>query len=300
MANASCPVKPAGLQPGHAGPVIRVSTRAAISAFTAPDSTQGRVSAFLPGMRAGWVFITISLWLMAGAQGLAQTVTAHRLNDFGLITVASAEGETLTLRLAGIELPRDGTPGHGLAMQFIDSELEARPVTLLSGGEERLDRFGNLIGDLDLGGHTLAALLVREGYAMAYSWPDTREAAARLLPLEAEARQAGRGLWGAGVLEIRTPEPNTLALYLETVQIVEGRVISIGDTQDRLYLNFGFDYRTDFTVSIEQGDTARFEEAGLDLRALEGRIVRVRGWVQAINGPSISVDHPERIEVLTP
>lgn len=251
-------------------------------------------------MRAGWALITISLWLAAVPGVNAQSVTAHRLNDHGLITVSTGDGETLTLRLAGIELPRDGTPGHALAMQFIDAELDGQAVTLVSGREERLDRFGNLIGDLDMGGSTLSALLVREGFAIAYSWPDTRDTAARLLPLEAEAREAGTGLWGAEVFVIRSPEPNTLALYLETVQIIEGRVISIGDTRDRLYLNFGFDYRTDFTVSIEQRDTARFEESGLDLRALEGRIIRVRGWLQAINGPSISIDHPERIEVLTP
>lgn len=246
------------------------------------------------------MLITISLWLMAAAGALAQSAAAHRLDDHGLITFVAADGETMTLRLAGIELPRGGTPGHALAMQFIDSELEGRPVTLLSGGGERFDRFGNRLGDLDLGGQTLAEQLVREGFAIAYSWPDTREAAARLIPLEAEAREAGRGLWGADVFRIRTPEPNTLALYLETVQIIEGRVISIGDTRERLYLNFGFDYRTDFTVSVNQRDTARFEEAGLDLRTLEGRIIRVRGWIQAINGPSISIDHPERIEVLTP
>ena len=298
--SSPCPVKPAKLQPRHAGSLVCVFPRVLKTAFAAPDSTQARVRAFLPGMRAGWVLITISLWLMAAAQGLAQTVTAHRLNDFGLIAVSSAEGETLTLRLAGIELPRDGTPGHGLAMQFIDSQLDGQTVRLLSGREERLDRFGNLIGDLDLGGQTLSARLVREGFAIAYSWPDTRDTAARLLPLEAEAREAGTGLWGGGVFVIRSPEPNTLALYLETVQIIEGRVISIGDTRDRLYLNFGFEYRTDFTVSIEQRDTARFEESGLDLRVLEGRIIRVRGWIQAINGPSISIDHPERIEVLTP
>ena len=234
------------------------------------------------------------------ANAMAQSGMAHRQDDRGLISFVTEDGEILNLRIPGIELPRDGTPGHALAMQFIDAALEGVSVEIILGDEERIDRFGNLIADLDLGEQTLSAALVRSGYAMAYSWPDTREAAALLLPLEEEARQAARGLWGAGIFAIRTPDPNTLALYLETVQIIEGRVVSIGDTRDRLYLNFGFDYRTDFTVSMEQRDVARFDEAGVDLRSLEGRIVRVRGWIQAINGPSISFDHPERIEILTP
>lgn len=246
------------------------------------------------------MLISICIWAGASAGAIAQTGTAQRLNDFGLIEYRLVDGETLTLRLPGIELPRDGTPGHALAMQFVDRALDGVAVELIIGNVERMDRFGNLMADIDLGGETLAEALVRSGYAMAYSWPDTRPEAARLLPMEMEAREAERGLWGAGIFAIRSPEPNGLALYLETVQIIEGRVISIGDTRDRLYLNFGFDYRTDFTVSIDQSDTARFEESGLDLRALEGRMIRVRGWIQAINGPSMSVDHPERIEVLTP
>lgn len=246
------------------------------------------------------MLISICIWTGAAAGAMAQTGTAHRANDFGLIEFVTTDNEVLSVRLAGIELPRDGTPGHVLAMQYIDRELAGVPVELITGRTQRLDRFGNLLADLDLGGETLAAALVRSGFALAYSWPDTRPDAARLLPIEAGAREAQRGLWDRGLFAIRSPEPNGLALYLETAQIIEGRVISIGDTRDRLYLNFGFDYRTDFTVSIQQRDVARFEEAGIDLRALEGRMIRVRGWVQAINGPSISIDHPERIEILTP
>jgi len=239
-------------------------------------------------------------WVCVAANVAAQSSVAHRLDDRGLIAFATEGGETLNIRIPGIELPRDGTPGHALAMQYIDTMLDGVSVEILLGGEERIDRFGNLIADINLGQQRLSEALVRSGNAIAYSWPDTRDAAARLLPVEMEAREAARGLWGAGVFAIRTPDPNPLALYLETVQIIEGRVVSIGDTRDRLYLNFGFDYRTDFTVSVDQGDVARFDEAGVDLRSLEGRMVRVRGWIQAINGPSISLDHPERLEVLTP
>lgn len=248
----------------------------------------------------GWVrFLIILAIAAAGPAAFAQSGTASRLDDFGLIGIAGVDGETVSVRLAGIELPRDGAPGHGLAMRFIDDRLADVRVSLIAG-EGHTDRYGNLIGDIDLGGQSLAAALVRNGLALAYSWPESREAASALLPLEEEARSEETGLWGAGIFTIRSPDPNTLALYLETVQIVEGRVISVAATRDRTYLNFGFDYRTDFTVSVETGDIARFEEAGIDLAELEGRNVRVRGWIRAINGPAISIDHPERLEVLTP
>ena len=41
-----------------------------------------------------------------------------------------------------------------------------------------------------------------------------------------------------------------------------------------------------------------FRRAGVDPTSLEGRRVRVRGWLQSLNGPMIEVTHPEQIEVL--
>lgn len=250
-------------------------------------------------MRVTWAVITICIWLGAASFAGAQSGTAQRLNDRGLIEFTTEVGETLTLRLAGLEFPPDGAPGNALAMRYIDEQLAAASVSLVAQAN-RQDRYGHLIANIELGNGTLAEALVRSGFAMAYSWPDTRNEAASLMSLEAEAREARRGLWGSGIFAIRTPDVNTLALYLETVQIIEGRVISIGDTRDRVYLNFGFDYRTDFTVSIERRHVALFTEAGINPHDLVGRIVRVRGWILAINGPSISIDHPERLEILTP
>ncbi|WP_420434010.1 thermonuclease family protein [Hyphobacterium sp.] len=244
--------------------------------------------------------LVVGLILAVQAQASAQTGLARRFDGWAVIAVETEAGETMTVRLAGIELPRPGAPGHALAMQAVDGLLEeSGPVTVISGDAGE-DRYGHVVADLDLGGQTLAGSLVLSGYALAYSWPETREAAAALLELEIEARQYQGGLWGSGVFSIRSPDPNTLALYLETVQIVEARVISVGQTRERTYLNFGFDYRSDFTVSIAQEDVQHFEDAGVELSSLEGRIVRVRGWLQAINGPSISIDHPERIEIITP
>ena len=66
----------------------------------------------------------------------------------------------------------------------------------------------------------------------------------------------------------------------------------------RGYLNFGDDWREDFTVSIGPRDRRRFETAGIDIEDYEGRLVRVRGWVDSFNGPMIEATHPEQIEVL--
>lgn len=260
-------------------------------------STNGPSHGLLLSMRmAIYLFLVLSV----SAPSSGQAGTAERLNNRGLITFETGAGEQLTIRLAGLELPRPGSPGHELAMRFIDGWLAAGVSELRLPADERLDRYGHHIADLHREDALLSEALVSAGYAIAYSWPDTRHEGAHLLVLEAEARSGNRGLWETDIFAIRSPDPNTLALYLETVQIVEGRVISAAETRERTYLNFGFDYRTDFTVSIAARDVRTFTDAGIDMDALEGRIIRVRGWLQAINGPSITIDHPERLEVLTP
>jgi micrococcal nuclease len=41
-----------------------------------------------------------------------------------------------------------------------------------------------------------------------------------------------------------------------------------------------------------------FTAAGIDLKALAGKRLRVRGWVMWRNGPMIEATHPEQIELL--
>jgi hypothetical protein len=74
-------------------------------------------------------------------------------------------------------------------------------------------------------------------------------------------------------------------------------VTSVADVRGRVYLNFGADYKTDFTVAIAKKNVKRFAE--LDLLNLTGARVRARGWVEMINGPMIWMDHPGRLEILS-
>ena len=80
---------------------------------------------------------------------------------------------------------------------------------------------------------------------------------------------------------------------------MEGRIIEATRLRSgRTYLNFGTDYRTDFTVMFDAEDEALFDAAGITAETLETRRVRVRGWIEDENGPMIRIDHPDRIELL--
>ena len=97
---------------------------------------------------------------------------------------------------------------------------------------------------------------------------------------------------------MRNPDPNTLAQFVDSSQIVEGIILSAADVRGRIYLNFGVDYKTDFTITIAKKNVKSFAQVGVDLLSLEGARVRVRGWIELINGPSIWANHPAQIEIL--
>jgi len=79
---------------------------------------------------------------------------------------------------------------------------------------------------------------------------------------------------------------------------VEGRVMDVAVVRGRTFLNYGSDWRSDFTVSIAARDWRRFEDSGISADDYLGRRIRVRGWLKSRNGPMIDVTHPEQIEVL--
>jgi len=66
----------------------------------------------------------------------------------------------------------------------------------------------------------------------------------------------------------------------------------------RAYLNFGRNWRSDFTVTISPDDMKTFRHAGVDPYAYAGKRIRVRGTIDRMNGFEIEVASPEAIEVL--
>jgi endonuclease YncB( thermonuclease family) len=138
--------------------------------------------------------------------------------------------------------------------------------------------------------------LVESGAARVRPESDDAPAIAALLAGEAAARAARRGLWAHSAYE---PFPAARAnRAVGAFNLVEGVVLAASAGRGRTYLNFGSDYRTDFTATAPGRLARAFAKAGLDLAALQGARVRVRGFVAWINGPSIALDRREALERL--
>ncbi len=224
---------------------------------------------------------------------------------------AVIDGHTVVLddgsvvRLAGIEAPRppsaptaaDGWPLAREAADALTHFSLGREVGLASGGRDG-DRHGRILAHLvrDDGLWVQAAML-EQGLARVNAVADLRTAMPEMLAIEADARRLRRGIWSHPFYSIR--QPQELWRYLDTFQLVEGRIVDIATIRGRMYLNFGTDWREDFTVSISPQDVDPFLALGIQFESLIEERVRVRGWVYRRYGPMIDATYPEQVEILT-
>jgi endonuclease YncB( thermonuclease family) len=223
------------------------------------------------------------------------------LADGGAARVVSvAAGGTASLQdgrriaLAGVVLPAPGEPYAGEARSALAAMTVGREVRLLYGGPAEGPFHLRDVRRRDW----LQQRLLEQGAARVRTGFDDRALARELLRSEARARQAERGLWALPAYQVRLPG-EVVAARATGFQLVEGRVARAAEAGGRLFLEFGREWRGGFSTETPLEALPRFEAAGLDLRGLQGRLVRVRGEVRATAfGPRLRLDHPEQVERL--
>jgi endonuclease YncB( thermonuclease family) len=236
--------------------------------------------------------------------------------DFGLLAegesgraVEVVDGDTLLLesgteiRLVGIQAPklplgRSGFVAWPLAEEAkraLEGLALGRELTLYYGGRKK-DRYGRMLTHLvRRDGLWLQGALLGGGWARVYSFRDNRALIDEMLARERAARLAGSGIWALDYYAVLTPEE--AGYHVGSFQLVEGRVVDSAIVRRRGYINFGEDWKSDFTIAIKPRDRKQFGEGGADILSYKGRIVRVRGWIKSYNGAMIEATHPEQIEV---
>ena len=217
-------------------------------------------------------------------------------------TVLLASGKEV--RLVGIQAPklplgRAGFKTWPLAEESrtaLQALSDGKAVSLHFGGR-REDRYKRYLAHLTLpDGTWIQGALLAAGMARVYSFKDNRKLIGEMLALEQTARRDRRGIWALPYYRIRNPAETWDDI--NSFQLVEGRVVDAARVRNVVYLNFGPDWRTDFTFRIDHRALRLFERAGIDPLSFTGRAVRGRGWVKAQNGPLIEITHPEQLEVL--
>lgn len=210
-------------------------------------------------------------------------------------------------RLEGLMLPagaRDHAPQFlaDQALSVLDDLIHGRKVSLRAQRPKE-DRYGRLRAEVIIEDPVpepwLQLALLRRGLARVSIAPDRRECVEELYNAENAAREARNGVWSQGFYAVR-PASRNLSRDADTFQLVQGKILSAEVRRDRGWLDFGSDWRRDFTVTISPDDLKAFRAAGVDPESYEGKTVRVRGWVERGRRSEIEIAGPEDIEVLDP
>ncbi len=215
------------------------------------------------------------------------------------------------VRLAGILLPpapiavpiKNGTWEPEQTAKNELAGLVASGAASISADAAPPDRYGRTAAQIHIShGNSrmwLQRELVEHGQAIVSSKHGGGACLKALLAFEAEARRNKRGLWAHASYQVRNAtQPRELLRLQSNFAIVEGTVVNVTERSGRLFLNFGEDWRSDFTAVIPAYVLKAAPGSAATLQSATGHTIRVRGWLQRRYGPSIEVMNVGDIEDL--
>jgi endonuclease YncB( thermonuclease family) len=223
-----------------------------------------------------------------------------KLPGLGTASVASArDGRTLVL-----------TDGRELRLAAIEADDASRvALNVLAAGKmlrlERLgpehDRYGRVVAMAytDDALESLQQAMLAQGQARVSARVGDRPCAERLLEAERAARAARRGLWAdPNFAPLPSHDVTRISAVRGQFALIEGKVLSVRESGATIYVNFGRRWTQDFAITILKRHRRDFAAANIDPKDLEGRRIRVRGWVEQRRGPIMEASVPEQIEVI--
>jgi hypothetical protein len=252
---------------------------------------------------ASMVFAGIVLGSATGRAACPASTTGDILvtTVTGAGTLVTEDGEEVVM--AGLAFPQV----HGMKDEYDAPRDLATAVAPFATGPARLspagspDRYGRIHADVvNDHGAWLQAELVTAGLAIVRPEGEGGDTACvrALLALERAAREAGAGLWADARIVVKATDRSSLLARSGLYALVEGRVVSVGYGSRMVFLDFGRNFRTDFTVMVPQTLVPRLGEAGITVDSLAGRAVRVRGVIEETGGPAIRLTDPLALELL--
>lgn len=245
---------------------------------------------------------TIAACLLFAHQAAAEKGPC-RLNALGNASVtAILDGRGLRLadgreiKLAGIDVPQTAAGRAALENLVLGKDIA------LTGPSNTTDRYGRTLAFAFVNGSETPVQynLLALGQARVAPFVQDDSCSSVLLAQEQKAREARIGLWADPGYAVRAAGDGPAIKPLRgRFSVAEGRVVSVRESGGTIYVNFGRRWSEALTVTILKRHERSFAAAGIEPKSLEGRIVRVRGYVDVRNGPVIEATQPQQIEVAT-
>ncbi len=253
--------------------------------------------------------------LAIGATAGADTAMPAVLSKCGSATIASVENNaTLTaasgdrIQLASIKMPElwpEGAPytswPHAAwAHKILESRTSGNTVDLFCEGETTSFDGQKIAHILLPGGDWLQQQLVQEGAAYVFTRRDFTAGLTQLYASEDSARANSLGVWQTTKKLIADNEAKNEGIRTGWFQIIRGTVLDAAAVRRQTFLNFGTDWRKDFTAEIPARAARAFMKAGVNPLTFQAKYVEVRGWVTWKGGPHIMLEGPGQIRLVSP
>lgn len=214
-------------------------------------------------------------------------------------TTIAVEGGRI-IRLSEILIPTPSQKAHEQAREWLSETLKGKHIRLYVTRDEkrgRTNRFGFELGHVErTDGLWIQASMVNRGLAILYPTATNADMNAALLTYEDQAIERKSGLWEK---ELAIHSAESLKEKTKRFGIVEGKIYSAAMKNNIVYLNFSRNWKEDLTGRIKKENRIFFSRSGLNPLALNGKNVRMRGFVEDYNGPMITLTHPAQIQILS-
>jgi endonuclease YncB( thermonuclease family) len=207
-------------------------------------------------------------------------------------TLDLADGRKL--RLAGIDLPLHG-PANREVRQALSELALGKTIELRLAGVPR-DRQGRVLAHAFVGTLWIEGELLRRGFALVHSTPDTRLGVAAMLRIERQARRYRRGLWADPAYAVI--EAGDAAKFAGSFRLVSGAVAAAAKTSRGIVLRFGPEESRALAALIDARALQLCRETGLDPLTFAGKRLLIRGFIDGTRRPLMAITHPEQIEIL--
>ncbi|MHB8267961.1 thermonuclease family protein [Bradyrhizobium sp.] len=200
------------------------------------------------------------------------------------------------VRLAGIETLTTATRADSSAA--LRALAAGRSVTL-RGETDAPDRYGRqpAFVFVEQAETSVQNQLLAQGDALVSGIIADKACAAELTAAEAAARRARLGIWADPMAIKNAESPGDILARIGQFTVVEGKVLSVRQAGATTYLNFGRRWTRDFAVTISRRMWPAFEAAGIAVKSLENKRIRVRGWIEARPSPRIEALQVGQIEM---
>jgi len=199
------------------------------------------------------------------------------------------------IRYLGVDAPETGEPFYEQAKGFQERVVLGSQVRIVPCKEEPQDSYGRTLAFVHKGKVDVGEQLLRQGLARTLIiGPCGRAVAKAYSKVERGAFRAARGIWSAqDPREIGHAEAGR---YIGLLMSVTGRVAQVHEGPRAFHLNFGSDYRTDFTAVIYRRELSRLIREGLyPVTEYRGKSVEVTGILKEYNGPEIIIESVDQL-----